>query len=369
MGNTMKHIFFTLLLLGSVALSAQPVPPVKPPTLEVVNTELLAKSALLLDPLTGEVLYAKDIDDTFPPASTVKLMTALLAYQKTGGKGTVTVAAEDTRVEPSTVPLRTGETVPVNELLRSIIIGSDNDSAMALARSTSGSVGQFVADMNAEAAKLGMSNTRFYNPHGLPGSGQRTTARDLMVLFNMFLSKTELRRMAQTQIYNLKTAIGLQHMRNHNKLLGVYPGMGPAKTGWTYEARHTFAASATQGGRELRLTLLKSANKWKDTRLLFDYGFANLPPAPAPKLISSLPPSLKEESAPQEIATKPVELIVPPEPILYPVRRGDSLTTIARRFRVGVEDIILFNPMDDPDLLIPGQILRIPRKSKPSSTP
>jgi D-alanyl-D-alanine carboxypeptidase len=353
-----------LFLFGMAAHSALPPPPDKPPTLEKVNEDLLAKAALLMDPLTGEVLYARDIDSPFPPASTVKLMTALLAYKKTGGQGSVTVVQEDVRVEPSTVPLRPGETVPVSELFRSIIIGSDNDSAMALARISSGSTTQFVAEMNAEAAKMGMSKTRFANPHGLPGSGQRTTARDLMTLFNHFLSHSELRRIAQTQIYNLKTAIGLQHMRNHNKLLGVYPGMGPAKTGWTYEARHTFAASATREGRELRLTLLKSANKWQDTRLLFDYGFANLPPPPANPIASSLPIAGKPVSQENVQETKPVEVVIQPEPILYTIRRGDSLTTIARRFSVGVEDVLLFNPMDDPDILVPGQTLRIPIKAK-----
>ena len=355
--------FFYLLLNLVQGYSAPLVPPPAPPTLEKVNDELLAKSALLMDPLTGQVLYARNIEDTYPPASTVKLMTALIVYEKTGGKGNVTVAPEDTRVEPSTVPLRPGESVPISELLRSIIIGSDNDSAMALARTISGSVDRFVSEMNAHAAKLGMLRTRFANPHGLPGQPQKTTAHDLMVLFNSFLTKPELRQIAQTQIYNLKTAIGLQHMRNHNKLLGVYPGMGPAKTGWTYEARHTYAASATRDGRELRLTLLKSANKWQDTRLLFDYGFANLPPAPPTLISSSLPKSYKPAPT-VEPEEKPVEVVIPPEPILYTIRRGDSLTTIARRFNVGVEDILLLNPMDDPDLLVPGQLLRVPVKPR-----
>jgi D-alanyl-D-alanine carboxypeptidase len=311
--------------------------------------------------MTGEVLYARDIDTPYPPASTVKLMTALVAYRKTAGQGTVTITSEDVRVEPSTVPLRPGETVPISELFRSIIIGSDNDSAMALARISSGSASQFVTDMNAEAARLGMSKTRFGNPHGLPGTVQRTTARDLMTLFNHFLSISTLRHMAETQIYNLRTAIGVQRMRNHNKLLGAYPGMGPAKTGWTYEARHTFAASATRQGRELRLTLLKSANKWQDTRMLFDYGFANLSPLPSPKIQPTTPntPVVASPSAPT-----PLEIDIQPEPILYTVRRGDSLSTIAKRFGVGVEDILLFNPMNDPDLLVPGQTLRVPVKNK-----
>jgi D-alanyl-D-alanine carboxypeptidase len=184
-----------------------------------------------------------------------------------------------------------------------------------------------------------------------------------MNLFNHFLSIPSLRQMAQTQIYNLKTAVGLQRMRNHNKLLGVYPGMGPAKTGWTYEARHTFAASATREGRELRLTLLKSANKWSDTRLLFDYGFANLAPAPPQKTAPVLSQTDgMNEPLPQ--STAPVEFVIQREPILYSVLRGDSLTTIAKRYGVGVEDILLFNPMDDPDLLVPGQSLRIPQKAR-----
>ncbi|NCZ58123.1 MAG: D-alanyl-D-alanine carboxypeptidase, partial [Actinobacteria bacterium] len=134
------------------------------------------------------------------------MMTALLAYEKTGGIGTITIQPEDTRVEPSHVPLRPGERVEISDLLRSIIIGSDNDSAMALARASAGSTALFVQEMNAEALRLGMTRTRFGNPHGLPGTGQVTTVRDLMALFNAFLAKPELRRMAQTPAYHLRTA-------------------------------------------------------------------------------------------------------------------------------------------------------------------
>jgi len=357
-----KLLFWVLMLAAAVAPAAQPQPKPKPPTLEQLNEQLLARAALMVDPLTGRVLYAKNVDDTFPPASTVKMMTALLAYEKTGGIGTITIQPEDTRVEPSHVPLRPGERVEISDLLRSIIIGSDNDSAMALARATAGSTDLFVQEMNAEALKLGMTRTRFGNPHGLPGTGQVTTVRDLMALFNAFLAKPELRRMAQTPAYHLRTAIGLQRMKNHNKLLGVYPGMGPAKTGWTYESRHTFAAAAKREGRELRLTLLRSANKWKDTRLLFDYGFANLPPAPAPAPTSLAAP---EPADPRLTVPGPQEkVLIQPDPIIYIVRKGDSLSGIAKRYRVGVEDVLLINPMDDPDFLIPGQVIRIPQKPK-----
>ena len=92
-----------ILFVATPLFAAQPKPKEKPPTLERVNTELLARGALLIDPLTGEVLYAKNVDEAFPPASTVKMMTALVAYEKTGGLGTITIQPEDTRVEPSHV--------------------------------------------------------------------------------------------------------------------------------------------------------------------------------------------------------------------------------------------------------------------------
>ena len=155
-------LIFTTLLTCSLLEAALPVPPPKPPTLEKVQADLLAKAALLVDPLTGDVLYARNIDAPYPPASTVKLMTAVVAYEKNRAQGMITIAPEDTRVEPSTVPLRAGETLPISELYRSIIIGSDNDSAMAIARASSGSVNQFVADMNTEAAKLGMDRFPFW---------------------------------------------------------------------------------------------------------------------------------------------------------------------------------------------------------------
>ena len=232
-----------------------------------------ATSVLLVDAASGKVLFERNPNKPLPPASTVKLLTALLVYERTGLKGEVVVQKADTLVEPSHIPLQTGETVAVKTLVQSLLIGSDNDSAMALARHTSGSVEKFVALMNARARELGCANSLFKNPNGLPAPGQVTTARDLLRIFQAAIAVPELREICRTPSITLKTAAGVQTLKNHNKLLGVYPGMGPAKTGWTFSSKHTFAASATREGRELHLILLHSANKWADAKTLFDFGF------------------------------------------------------------------------------------------------
>ncbi len=245
-------------------------------TLALLNEKVQARSALLVDAANGRVLFSRNTTERLPPASTVKLLTALLVYERTQLKGDVVIAEADTLVEPSRIPLQTGETVPVRTLVQSLLIGSDNDSALALARHTGGSVENFVALMNARARELGCIDSLFKNPNGLPAPGQFTTARDLLKIFQAAMAVPELREICRTPSFPLQTAAGLQTLKNHNKLLGVYPGMGPAKTGWTLRSRHTFAASATRDGRELHLILLHSANKWADATALFDFGFEQL---------------------------------------------------------------------------------------------
>ena len=238
--------------------------------------KIQAASVLLVEAATGRVLFSRNPTLALPPASTVKLLTALLVAERTRLQGAVVIAPADTLVEPSRIPLQAGETVPVKTLVQSLLIGSDNDSALALARQTGGSVPNFVALMNARAAELGCANSLFKNPNGLPAPGQVTTARDLLKIFEAVLAVPVLREICQTPRLALRTAVGLQTLKNHNKLLGVYPGMGPAKTGWTIRSRHTFAASATRDGHELHLILLQSANKWADATALFDFGFQQL---------------------------------------------------------------------------------------------
>jgi D-alanyl-D-alanine carboxypeptidase len=268
-----RRVILTVLLLLQLPLTIGAIKNDPPPTL---NSKVQARSVLLVDASSGDVLFRRNPTEQLPPASTLKLLTALIVYERTQLNGEIVIRKADTLVEPSRIPLRAGETVPVRTLVQSLLVGSDNDCALALARHTGGSVENFVAMMNNRARELGCSNSVFKNPNGLPMPGQVTTACDLLKIFNAAMAVPELREICRTPRLTLRTAVGQQTLRNHNKLLGVYAGMGPAKTGWTFSSKHTFAASATRGGRELHLILLHSADKWTDAKTLFDYGFEQL---------------------------------------------------------------------------------------------
>ena len=268
------------LWLATAALQAQ----ARVPNPDELREMIFAESALLYDPATGTILYERNIDRPLPPASTTKLMTALLVYEMKGLRGSVMIEPEDTRVEPSSVPLIAGETVSIDTLMHALLIASDNDAALTLARYVAGSEARFIDMMNARARALGCQNTHFANPNGLPARNHYTTARDLRRIFNLVIAIPVLRQMCETREYTLSTRAGVRVLINHNKLLGKYPGMGPAKTGWTIASQHTYAAAATRDGRELQLIILHSQDKWRDATHLFDFGFAHLPPLQAAPL-------------------------------------------------------------------------------------
>ena len=243
-----------------------------------------ARAVQLVDAQTGEILYARNPDERLLPASTTKLMTALIVYEKLGGfNGSVTIQEAD-RAEPSNVPVVPGETISVDKLFHALLIESANDSARARGRYVAGSNEAFVAMMNQRALAMGCFNTHFNNPNGLPApSGTHyTSCADLMRIFRAVLKYPELARILSTKEYMFTSASGTHILRNHNRLLGVYPGMGPAKTGWIVASRHTYACAVTRDGHTLLLTLLDSPNKWLDTQILFNWGFAQVEAPPAP---------------------------------------------------------------------------------------
>ncbi len=375
---------------------------------KAVDAKIRAEAALLVDVTNGQILYAKNIHQQHEPASTTKLLTALLAVELRDMNGRLLITEEDTKVEPSHVPLIPGEVVEAKALLASTLIGSDNDSAIALARYAAGDLDSFMALMNDFAKRLGCRGTIFQNPNGLPADNQYTTAADLMIIFEHVLQKPLLVKILETPRFTLETRAKTQLVRNHNKLLGRYDGMGPAKTGWTRASKHTYAAEVTRGDRTLRLTLLKSPNKWNDATWLFDYGFSVSPPTPPDvflaaedieeRLISGATPSptpkelLKRLAKIREDLETPVdpdevqvaELVLhgpqsskefrsplareyfaaathqPPDTEAVKVQRGDTLQKIARRHNCTMEEIIEINDISNPNRIYPGDVLLIP---------
>jgi D-alanyl-D-alanine carboxypeptidase len=251
----------------------------------LTNPEAIqARAALLVDGQTGQVLYARNADGRLLPASTTKLMTALIVYEKLGGlKGSVVIQESD-RAEPSNIPVVPGERISVDTLFHALLIESANDAARALGRTVAGSTEAFVGMMNQRALSMGLFNTHFNNPNGLPApSGTHyTSCADLMRIFQKVITYPQLARILSTKEYTITTASGTHTLRNHNRLLGYYPGMGPAKTGWTVASRHTYACAVTQNGHTILLTLLDSPNKWLDAQILFNWGFAQVASKAAP---------------------------------------------------------------------------------------
>lgn len=380
--------FSGLILVGV----AKPAKSSSPPTLEDLEREVDAQGVLLVDATTGTVLFERNADQGFHPASITKLMTALLVYEKTKLMGSVVVSREDLDVIPSRVPLREGEQVSVRDLLFSLMLGSDNDSAMALARTTAGSLDNFLELMNRRARELGCRGTHFVNPSGLPAKEQVTTARDMLKIFQAFLSVPELVKIAGTRQYVLKTQVGTQIVRSHNRLLGVYPGMDAGKTGWTRASRHTYAARVIRDGREVHLILLYSRDKWRDAPLLFDYAFANLPALPTVALIgTSRQPEVEQQNSSAPVgekgassgkksvsikqpsvdslklhpSTSSLDFVTRISPTdgesLYIVQSGDTLTSISRQMGCSVEELVALNRLEHPDRIQVGQRLRLPR--------
>jgi len=240
--------------------------------------------ALMVDGQTGEILYARNPDERLLPASTTKLMTALIVYEKLKGlNGSVTIQESD-RAEPSNIPVVPGETISVDKLFHALLIESANDAARALGRDVAGSNEAFLQMMNERALAMGCFNTHFNNSNGLPAPAgtHYTSCADLMKIFQRVIAYPELARIMSTKEYTITTASGTHTLRNHNRLLGYYPGMGPAKTGWTVASRHTYACAVTQNGHQILLTLLDSPNKWADAQILFNWGFARIASQPAP---------------------------------------------------------------------------------------
>ncbi len=226
-----------------------------------------AASALLIDLPTGATLFEKAPDEPRPPASTAKLMTALVAIDQAPLTDVVPVTEAAAAQEGSRMGLVAGERLTILDLLHGLLIPSGNDAAVALADYVAGSETDFVGMMNAKAQELGLANTRFANSHGLDAPGQAMTARDLAKLAQVALENKTI-----DEIVALKSANVAGHaLTNTNELLGSYEGADGVKTGTTDEAGQCLVASVTRGDRRALLVIMGSTDRYSDARKLFDY--------------------------------------------------------------------------------------------------
>jgi len=236
-----------------------------------------AKSALLADAETGEILWQRNPDLRCYPASLTKIMTAVLVLERGNLEDWVTVPKEAAFTGESSMALKEGERVQLKDLLNAILVRSANDACVAAAIHLAGSVEKFVEWMNEKAKELGMTNTHFVNPHGLHHPQHFTTARDLLTLTRYALQNPTFRSIvSQREIIVAPTnKSALRRYRNRNKLLELYPGCDGVKTGYTIPAGKCLVASATRNGWQLIAIVLGSQDHFADCATLLDYGSIN----------------------------------------------------------------------------------------------
>jgi len=238
------------------------------------DLDLSAKSAIVMDADTAELIVWKNPHMKLPPASTTKVMTAILAIENSKLTRKCRVSRNAARKEPSKVNLFPGDRISVEALLYSVLLKSANDAASALAEGVAGSEPAFAKMMTQRAAELGASNTNFKNASGLPEKGHYSTVYDLALIFRQACKYDIFRQIAETRYATLHFG-GEKDLliKNSNKLLWIYDGAVAGKTGYTREARDCYVGMAERNGRRLIVAVLKSEQRWQDVTQLLDKGF------------------------------------------------------------------------------------------------
>lgn len=250
------------------------------------------KGAIVLDAASGAVLHEENADTVSPPASVTKLMTFLVVHDALAAHRiqlttTITATAADQEMGGTQVYLAAGETFTVEELLYAVMVESANDAAHAFV-AIAGGREAFIAQMNARAKSLGMTNTVFRSPHGLPPKSKKdsdsdlTSPRDLALLARELVSHTDVLRYSSTRVRPFGQGVRAEPlpMRNHNKLLASVEGCDGLKTGYTKSAGYCLVATAQRGAKRVIVTVMGSPDaKTRDAHVkrLIEEGFAKIP--------------------------------------------------------------------------------------------
>jgi serine-type D-Ala-D-Ala carboxypeptidase (penicillin-binding protein 5/6) len=252
------------------------------PSLAPGELPLAAQGVMLIDALTGKPLYEKNSDEPFFPASTTKILTALLVIEAGNLNQTVTVEPEDTKVDPSSLDMKPGDQFTRLQMLYGLMLKSANDVAQALARDNAGSITAFAKKMNKRARELGAVSSNFDNPHGLHEKNHYSTPHDMALIARTAMEQPLFRKIVATTNYDWVTETATVPLRNHNRLLGQFPGCTGLKTGYTVPAQQVLVSSALRDGREVISVVMHTDHPgiWEDSKTLLTHGFSNLPPLP-----------------------------------------------------------------------------------------
>ena len=302
--NALLILSAVLMLGGGAVAATKKRPPSKPVARKATPTPtpaplapgelpLAAKSAILLDEKTGDVLYEKNPDDMQYPASATKILTALLVIEQGDLDRRVAIRIEDTKVEPSALEFKPGEEYTRRHLLFALLLKSANDVALALARDNAGSVAAFSEKMNRRAEELGAKASHFTNPHGLHDPHHFTTARDLATIARFAMQQPLFREIVATPEMGMARGDEWVLMKNHNKLLWMLPGCIGVKTGYTRPAQQVLVSCAMRAGKEALSVIMHSDRPgiWNDSKTLLEHGFEKLGVPPSVPVPAGTPPA------------------------------------------------------------------------------
>jgi D-alanyl-D-alanine carboxypeptidase (penicillin-binding protein 5/6) len=250
---------------------------------------LSAMGAIVLDGLTGQALYEKNPDLPLYPASTTKIMTALLVIEAGNLDQEVIITEEDSKVGESSLQIKPGDHYTRRQMLYGLMLKSANDVAHALGRDNAGTAEAFAAKMTRRAQELGAFNTSFRNAHGLHHVEHFTTARDLAIIARYAMNQPFFRTVVSTTKYQWVRCVNpeqppgaapeIWNLSNHNKLLSRFDGCTGVKTGYTNPAQHTLVTAAKRSPREVIAVVMKDGKlqKWEDSMLLLTHGLDHPP--------------------------------------------------------------------------------------------
>lgn len=270
----MRIIIKPLLLLWLLALLltssiAQAAPP-----------DIKAGAAVLIDAKTGQILYEKNAQTRLAPASTTKILTAIIAIESGRLDEEVKVSARAAGTAGSSMHLQIGQKILLRELVTGLMMRSGNDAAVAIAEYLAGSVEDFVIVMNSKAQALGAYNSHFRNPHGLTAAGHYSSAFDLAwlaryAMLNPLFADIVSTRETSIDWFDQRGREHDQNLRNTNKLLWMLEEADGVKTGTTGEAGPCLVSSATRDNQKLIAVVLHDHSRWYDSMILLKWGFTN----------------------------------------------------------------------------------------------
>lgn len=298
----------------------------------------IESAAVLYDLSTGTFLFTKGAHRPLSPGGLTKIATALVVLERVDLAADVQVSKEAAHAPGYNLPLEVGQLIPVEQLLRALLLLPGTDAAIALAQHAMGSLSGFQSEMGAVARRLGAERSRFENPHGLDDEGHVSTAYDIALLAAAAWKHEAFREIVGTTRTKLELGGGrTSEVRNVNSFLWRYPGATGIQSAYSPRSGYSLVGTASRGDVQLLVVVMGASSpeaRFHDAAALLDFGFAHYP----------------------SLLASPLE-----ERVRYQVKDGDTLIGIARSFDVPVSAIRRINPELNSDRIVAGDLLWVPR--------